>query len=153
MQSLGLDKIKPTQLVRVESRPLLCPYCNYMFEDGQSSHLIIESVKRIEHGLMSGGVVMCPNCGDALRTIQSEIELAASTFQCPLCHSNDTLGYQIEKVEPQAGHDLTKGFTFEVKVTCSKCSHKKSFQRIVKSILDVIKLKVGPDGVEVSKAD
>jgi len=87
-----------------------------------------------------------------MKTIRQEIELAASSFECPTCHLSDTLEYQIEKVEPRT-KDLNDGFTFEVKITCRNCAHKKSFKGIVKAILDVIKLKVGPDGVEISKAE
>jgi len=153
MQTLGLSKITPTQLFKVQTNPEFCPYCEYQFKQGENSHLVMESVRRLDHGIISKGVVKCPRCGDAIRTVQHEIEVAASTFKCPTCHLSDTLEYQIENVEPKAGHDLKKGFTFEVKVTCKKCTHKESFKKIIEAILNVIKLKVGPDGVEVSKAD
>ena len=48
---------------------------------------------------------------------------------------------------------MKDGFTFEVRITCRNCQHKKSFIGIVKAILDIIKLKIGPDGIEISKSE
>jgi hypothetical protein len=88
----------------------------------------------------------------AIKTVRREIELAASTFRCSKCGHDDTLEYEIENVAPRT-NDLKDGFTFDVSVTCGHCKRKKSFKKILKSVLDVIKIKVGPDGVEIGKAE
>ena len=111
----------------------------------------MESVKAIDYGIETTGHVECPICGVAIQTVRREIELAASTFECPTCHSTETLRYDIESVTQRTG-DLKDGFTFNVKVTCDRCPHKKSFKSVIKSILDVVTLRIDPDGVEVSKS-
>jgi len=153
METLCLNKISSsnsTPIIQVDMSPDLCPYCRETFQPGRRSHLTMESVKAIEHGIETTGHVECPRCGVAIQTVRHEIELAASTFECPTCHRTETLRYDIESVTPRTG-DLKDGFTFDVKVTCDRCTHKKSFKSVIKSILGVVTLRVGPDGVEVSK--
>ena len=155
MESIGLSKINPsnlTPIIRVDLSPDICPSCHERMQPGQQSHLTMESVKAIEHGVETTGHVYCRMCGMAIKTVRREIEVAASTFECPTCHHSDTLKYQIESVTPRTG-DLKDGFTFDVKVTCGSCPHKKSFKSIIKAVLDVAKVRVGPDGVEVSKSE
>jgi hypothetical protein len=153
MESLGLSKINPsnlTPIICVDLTSGCCPACLGKMNPGQQSHLTMESVKAIEHGVETTGHVACPRCGMAIKAVRREIEVAASTFECPTCHRSDTLEYKIESVAPRTA-DLKDGFTFDVTVTCRSCPHKKSFKSVLKAILDVIKIRVGPDGVEVSK--
>jgi hypothetical protein len=155
MESLGLSKIDPsnlTPIIRIDITPDFCPACGQRYEPGQQSHLTMESVKVIEYGVETTGHVSCPKCGMTIKTVRREIEVAASTFECPTCHRSDTLKYEIESVTPRTS-DLHDGFTFDVKVTCRKCPHKTSFKSVIKAVLDVAKIRVGPDGVEVSKPE
>jgi len=137
------------KVLRLENHSIYCR-CHTADPDA-ASVLVLESVKRTEHGWKTRGHYFCPGCGEAVQRVRHEIELAASTFQCPKCKRVDSLEYEIDHVTKDNGKGKT-GFSFSVIVNFSQCKNRKSIKKIIKSIFDVVKIKIGPDGVEIEKS-
>lgn len=141
--SISLVRANPQGLVVVEV--IQCRTCGH--RSLQHAAVTFESIKRSRDGWKAGGHAICPECGAAAQAIKKDIPVLASTFECPKCHSTDTLKYEIQNIE-----QVEQGeFEFEVEIKCSKCDKKVSFKKILKAILDVMSIKIGPEGVTVSK--
>ena len=84
------------------------------------------------------------NAPDAVRQFRPSgvrSNLRHQPFECPTCHRSDTLRYDIESVTPRTG-DLRDGFTFDVKVTCERCPHKKASRALSNPFLTRLRSKL-----------
>ena len=150
MKSTKKSQVTPTDPeVFVIMQSTRCSHCD--FDSSENATVTLETIKRHTDGWKAGGHATCPKCGAAAIAINKEIPVLASTFKCPSCDHSDTLKYAIQKIE-QTDKSKPGEFDFEVEIKCSKCPKKFSFKKIIKAILDVISIGVGPEGVKVSKA-
>lgn len=89
---------------------------------------------------------------DGLTSIKKKIPIVAANFKCPTCNKKSKLKYKITKIKQK---DETKPheFEFQVDISCSKLSHRFSYKKIIDSILNVMSINVGPEGVKISKSE
>jgi transposase-like protein len=134
-------------VVVVES--IHCPHCMYGQDDPT---IVLESIRTKNDGWKATGSVRCPACGEALTSIKKKIPIVAANFKCPTCNKKSKLKYKITKIKQK---DETKPheFEFQVDISCSKLSHKFSYKKIIESILNVMSINVGPEGVKISKSE
>ena len=78
--------------------------------------------------------------------MQQRIPIETSEFHCPTCSEIETLEYLIQRIAK--GPD---GFEFEVLIQCNRCSKKRSLKKLLKSLMDVVKLEIKPTGIVLKK--
>jgi DNA-directed RNA polymerase subunit M/transcription elongation factor TFIIS len=134
-------------VVVVES--IYCPECGY---EQDNPTIVLESIRTKNDGWKATGSVHCPECGMALRSIKKKIPIVAANFKCPTCNKKSKLKYRVTKIKQK---DATKPheFEFQVDISCSKLTHKFSYKKIIDSILNVMSINVGPEGVKISKSE
>jgi C4-type Zn-finger protein len=134
-------------VVVVES--IHCPHCMYGQDDPT---IVLESIRTKGDGWRATGSVKCPGCGVALTSLKKQIPIVAANFKCPTCNKKSKLKYKITKIN-QKGETKPQEFEFQVDISCSKLTHKFSYKKIIDSILNVMSINVGPEGVKISKSE
>lgn len=143
----------PNQLGEIEIIfPALCSRCGWD-KDGPY-HIQISSIKAQDTGWVASGQgnaeqveVRCNMCWSYYMAIRQVIPILCGPFSCPKCGSSESLQYKINSVT------TTKdSFQFEVEIECKPCSKKLSLKKVIKDILKVINVEIGPTGITVKKA-
>jgi hypothetical protein len=90
------------------------------------------------------GVSRCRYCGAVVRVIIHRVPLEIHGLPCSRCH--ETVDYQV-----QLRCVATEGrrFTFTASLTCPACSQKSVFRKLIESLGQIRRIKVGPTGVEL----
>ena len=144
-------------MVLVEAtRPKYCNSCARMHESQEYSgpeyrQTTIRTIVATDTGWKASGIgqgrCQTPWCGVVLEAITREIPLHLSTFECPKCRAADGLNYNVTRIETS-----DESFEFEVDISCKRCSGRKSVKSLLKTLLDVVKVRIGPDGISVEKS-
>ena len=140
----------PEQQAFLVVTPVVCHFC------GRDSEPNVELAYMAsnEAGWTGRGIVTCPECGEALESVSARIPLIASDFKCPKCQKKSSLKYKIMKIFRP---DKTKPeeFEFEIDISCKECGKKffVKFKKVLKSILKIMSINVGPEGVKISKSE
>ncbi len=111
--------------------------------EAQDTHWDLRGKGKLEKN--AGPKLFCPECGSILETLEYMIPIECASFSCPNCGQLQHLEYKIQRIEV-----ANDAFQFEAKITCRKCGNTKSFKEVIKKILGVLKITVGPTGVTVS---
>jgi DNA-directed RNA polymerase subunit M/transcription elongation factor TFIIS len=114
------------------------------------AEIILESVHTKGAGWKATGKVICPNCGAAHNSIRKKIPIVATDFKCPKCKNKTKLEYNVTKIK-QADPLKPDVFEFHVDIICGKMSHKFSLKKIIDSVLEVLSIGVGPEGVKTQE--
>jgi len=109
----------------------------------------IRSIESKDDGWTAKGVgsiesVKCTLCGMMYDAILHAIPIQCSSFTCQICGTNESLIYKVNRIDT-AFHQ----FEFEVEINCNRCNKKRGLKSLIKSILDVVKIKVTPTSVTV----
>jgi hypothetical protein len=88
----------------------------------------------------------CPICGMMCTGLLQTIPIECSTFKCPNCGQDDSLRYAVLRITANG-----TAFTFEAEIACSKCQKRAWFKTIIKKLLSLVKIKVGPTGISVEQ--
>jgi predicted RNA-binding Zn-ribbon protein involved in translation (DUF1610 family) len=89
----------------------------------------------------------CPHCAQYYTAIAEYIPIATKPFACPECGKTQIFSFQITQVREE-----NNAFEFEVIFRCQDCGKRRSFKKLLKDILKIIKLEIGPTGVTVKNA-
>jgi len=98
-------------------------------------------------GLPEDNRTFCARCGALYREITHTVPILCEQFDCPKCGKAEKLHYKVNSITTEENQ-----FEFEVEIECQGCSKKRSLKKILKSILEIIKLEVGPTGITVKNA-
>ena len=89
----------------------------------------------------------CPMCGLMYCAVMRTISIQCEPFQCPRCGEREHLEYSVQKINAEDA-----SFEFVAEIRCAKCRNKKSLKKVVKQILEVLKIEIGPSGITVKNA-
>ena len=86
----------------------------------------------------------CPNCGAVCREVAVRLPAELDGAPCPSCGKAVKFDYRLKLVQTDGG-----SFDFSATVSCPKCTHKSTFQKVVSSLPVIKRLKLGPTGAEL----
>lgn len=89
----------------------------------------------------------CNWCAWMYEAIMYTIPIECSPFPCPKCSELQNLKYELTSITTEK-----ETFEFEVIIECSKCRKKNSLSKVLKKIIDIIKLEVSPTGITIKKS-
>jgi DNA-directed RNA polymerase subunit M/transcription elongation factor TFIIS len=78
--------------------------------------------------------------------VHQRIPIETSEFHCPSCNERETLEYLLQRIA-----EGPQGFEFEVVIQCKRCSKKRSMKKLLKSLMEVVKLEIKPTGITLKK--
>jgi hypothetical protein len=151
-----MDENPLMQLVVIAPTGCYSPSCNYREKvpyEIKIEEIRITSIKADEKGWLAKGkgnaIVRrhCPMCHQIYEAILHEVPILCESFTCPNCGKSETLHYRINSIEADK-----EAFEFEVVIECKTCSKKRSLKKMIKGLLEIVKLEVGPLGISVKKA-
>lgn len=90
----------------------------------------------------------CRTCSAKYSAILEAIPVHLGRFECPKCGSSESISYKVDRLDCSNVFE----FDFEVRIVCDKCRKKKTLSTVLKNILKVVRIEVGPSGVTVKNA-
>lgn len=81
-------------------------------------------------------------------TILESIPVHLASFECPRCHKSENVSYEVKRIACLNEFE----FEFEARIVCETCKRKNTLSKILKNILKVVRIEVGPTGVTVKNA-
>lgn len=141
-------KSTPDQKLVVVS-PSMCPHCVRALNDHPSvSVSVIEQLDNNGWNLSGTGKTQehCRYCSQIYDALILAIPIQCSSLTCPRCGKTNKLRCIVRTVEKQ-GAD----FTFQAEIICSKCKTINTIKEMLKNILNIKRIKVGPDGISIER--
>ena len=118
----------------------------------------VSSIEKKEDGWMAkgGGVAtheikghcLDPTCAMMYETIIREIPIQCASFPCPVCGVAQDFEYKVQSIEAEK----RESFQFIVSIICGKCSKRKTFKKVLKKLLEIVKIEVKSTGITIKNA-
>jgi hypothetical protein len=148
--SKSLQEVK--QGIVVTSSGLYCQAHTQHY--GPAYNVKITTIKSSDDGWIAKGGgkqvymrCMMVGCSDMAESIMHAIPIQCAAFPCTTCGQTQNLKYEIRSIEANKS-----AFEFEVSIICGKCSKKRSIKKMLKKLLEIIKIEVKPTGITIKNA-
>jgi hypothetical protein len=97
-------------------------------------------IERCEHGY-------CRTCGRVFELARREIPLQYPSLTCTTCDRQGRVEFHVTAI--RRGEDEIE---FQARGECQECRGRKSFTKVLRGLLDVLSIELGPGGITVKKA-
>ena len=142
------DNIQSPDNILVCVSPRGCKFC---YPDDTSYDIYVSSVTSEVDGWTTKGRgefawPIC-ECGAYYEAVMHSIPIHCAPFRCPKCGEDEHLKYALKSLTTDK-----QMFEFEVQIQCNKCHNKRSLSTLLRKVLEVVKLEVGPTGITIKKS-
>jgi uncharacterized Zn finger protein len=133
-------------VAELETAECLCPSCGHTTSDFE-----ILDITRNDTGWDARGryrPITCAMCGQVHEALVDRVPIECAGYECPKCGPAGTMKSSIVKVAKDES-----GYLFSATLRCDRCKWRQRFRKLVKPLLKLRRLKVGPTGVELELSD
>jgi hypothetical protein len=86
----------------------------------------------------------CPSCGRVSEAITYRVPYELRGLACPGCHQRVEYRVALRCVTA-----ATAGFSFTAIVTCTGCTRRSTFQRLISTLSHLRRIKISPTSLEI----
>ena len=136
----------------IECRLWLCENCWYLLHEKglrEPAKVRILEISEIDSGWLASGHVAwhhCELCGGIYRALTRYIPIECAEYECRHCGPKSRMAVRVVKLS-----FANPGYLFVATLTCERCKKRQRFQRLLRPLWAVKRVKVGPTGVEVER--
>jgi DNA-directed RNA polymerase subunit RPC12/RpoP len=94
---------------------------------------------------------ICHGCGNIYMKILYKPPIVTEPFSCPKCGGKEKLLHSVKHLYLLEEEFDKLEFQFEVEIVCEKCNKKRFFVELIRDIMKIAKIEIGPGGIKLGK--